>query len=156
MTRRGKGFTATFLIITGLALVTEVLFAFDGNSDTHPWTDLIVSYVPWELATAVFGALLLWVPIHFYVRYKRKRKRVITALKQRVEAGHTDVPTPLFKDALSVMSPEEFAAFKRNFFAALEKGQIKVVEPIDPSIPYPCCNGVGCPECGKPEVFNHE
>jgi hypothetical protein len=64
-----------FLGVTSLALVMELWASFDGNPDTDPWTYLIVGYVPWELALAAFGALLLWVPIHFYVRYRRKAQR---------------------------------------------------------------------------------
>lgn len=84
LTRRGKWLTGAFLTVTGLALATEVLFAFDGNTDTHPWTDLIVAYVPWEAAVAVFGALLLWVPIHFYVRYARKEAKIRADEREKV------------------------------------------------------------------------
>lgn len=61
-----------FLAVTALAIIAECWAAWDGNPDTDPWTDLIVRYVPWELALAVFGALLLWAPVHFYVRYRRR------------------------------------------------------------------------------------
>lgn len=65
---------AVFLGTTALALGMECWAAWDGNSNTDPWTDLIVRYVPWELALAVLGALLLWVPAHFWVRYRRRSR----------------------------------------------------------------------------------
>lgn len=95
-----------------MPIVLELIYAFDGHGDSWPWTELIVRYVPWELALAAYGALALWVPIHFYVRYRRKQKK---ALKERVEAGHKDVPLGLLKDAVSVMSPEEYERFKQDF-----------------------------------------
>ena len=61
-----------FLGVTITALATECWFAWDGDPETDPWTDLIGDYVPWQAALAVFGALLLWVPAHFYVRFKRE------------------------------------------------------------------------------------
>lgn len=61
-----------FLGVTAVALVTECWFAWDGDPETDPWTDLIGDYVPWQAALAVFGALLLWVPAHFIVRYRRE------------------------------------------------------------------------------------
>lgn len=93
MTRRGKLLTGIFLTLTVIPIVLELIYAFDGHGDSWPWTELIVRYVPWELALAAYGALALWVPIHFYVRYRRKQKKaqVIAALKERVEAGHKDV-----------------------------------------------------------------
>lgn len=145
MTKKGKGFTAGFLGVTVLAIITELIFAFDGNTDTHPWTDLIVEYVPWELGLAAFGALLLWVPIHFYVRYRRKQKKkyVITALKERIEKGQTGTPPELLMDAVRVMSPEEFNNFKRDYLDALVKGQITVVEEC----PHGYTDGKGCSIC---------
>lgn len=63
-----------FLIITGLAVGWELLASFDSSADTEPWTDLIVDHVPFELTLAAIGALILWLPIHFYRRYKRKER----------------------------------------------------------------------------------
>lgn len=70
-----------FLGVTATALVTECWFAWDGDPETDPWTDLIGDYVPWQAALAVFGALLLWVPAHFIVRYRKE----IAEQKARVE-----------------------------------------------------------------------
>ena len=64
---------AGFLAVTALAIVMELVAALDGRADTDPWTDLIVTYVPAEAAAALFGALLVWLPIHFGLRYARRR-----------------------------------------------------------------------------------
>jgi hypothetical protein len=64
-----------FLLVTAGALIMECAAAWDGNPNTDPWTDLITTYVPWQLALAVFGALVLWVPVHFWVAYRRRAKR---------------------------------------------------------------------------------
>jgi hypothetical protein len=70
---RKKKLTRTFFLgVTAVALITECWFAWDGDPETDPWTDLIGDYVPWQAALAVFGALLLWVPAHFVVRYRRE------------------------------------------------------------------------------------
>ncbi len=72
-----------FLGVTGLAIVGECVAAWDGNSNTDPWTDLVTTYVPWELALAVFAALAIWVPAHFFVRYRKRVKQ-----KERAEYEH--------------------------------------------------------------------
>jgi membrane protein implicated in regulation of membrane protease activity len=59
--------------VTVLALVAELVGAFDGNPNTDPWTDLITAYVPWQLALAVFAALAVWLPAHFWVAYRRRQ-----------------------------------------------------------------------------------
>lgn len=64
-----------FLALTVGALVAELVGAFDGNPNTDPWTDLITTYVPWQLALAVFAALAAWVPVHFWVAYRRRAKK---------------------------------------------------------------------------------
>jgi heme/copper-type cytochrome/quinol oxidase subunit 2 len=64
-----------FLIVTLGALVMECAAAWDGNPNTDPWTDLITTYIPWQVAVAVFGALVLWVPVHFITAYRRRAKR---------------------------------------------------------------------------------
>lgn len=64
-----------FLTVTVLALIMECAAAWDGNPNTDPWTDLITTYIPWQVALAIFGALVLWVPTHFIVAYRRRAKR---------------------------------------------------------------------------------
>lgn len=61
-----------FLGVTVIALAAELWASFDGNPQTEPWTDLIVRYVPGEVTAALIGALLLWLPVHFGLRYWRK------------------------------------------------------------------------------------
>lgn len=63
-----------FLGTTALALFMELLASFDNDPETDPWTSMIVQYIPAEVATAAIGALALWLPVHFGVRYYRKHK----------------------------------------------------------------------------------
>lgn len=65
---------AGFLGVTLLAVALELWASFDGNPSTDPWTDLITAYIPWEITAAAVGALALWLPAHFGVRYWRRRK----------------------------------------------------------------------------------
>lgn len=71
---RKHGFRWAFLTITALAVGWELFASFDGSTDTEPWTNLIVEYVPDEVTFAAIGALVLWLPIHFMIRYRRKAK----------------------------------------------------------------------------------
>jgi hypothetical protein len=64
-----------FLGLTGLVIGMEIWASADGDPDTRPWTDEIVSAVPMEVTFALIGALVLWVPIHFWIRYLRKARR---------------------------------------------------------------------------------
>jgi hypothetical protein len=72
MSRRAKILTAIFLTITAAAITWECVAAFDGNPDTWPWTQLIVTYVPWWLTFLVIAALIGWVPTHLAIYYWRK------------------------------------------------------------------------------------
>lgn len=71
---RKAGFVTVFLTVTAAALGMELWASFDSSPDTVPWTDLLTEYVPMELVFAALGAFLLWAPIHFYRRYKRKER----------------------------------------------------------------------------------
>lgn len=75
-TKKQKIWTAGFLGITFLAILAELFGAFDDSTQTIPWTDLIVEYVPGEIFAVVFGALALWLPVHFGTRYYKKSKGV--------------------------------------------------------------------------------
>lgn len=63
-----------FLGVTVVAIALELVAAFDGSPQTEPWTDLIVTHVPGEVTALAIGALALWLPVHFGLRYWRKRK----------------------------------------------------------------------------------
>ena len=63
-----------FLGVTALALGWECFSSWDGDDSTVPWTDLIVTYVPGEMVLAVLGALIAWLPYHFFIRYRRKNQ----------------------------------------------------------------------------------
>jgi hypothetical protein len=67
-----------FLSATATVLAWELVASFDGDPETMPWTDMIVKYVPGEVTAAAIGALCLWLPVHFGLRYYRQgrnRKR---------------------------------------------------------------------------------
>lgn len=65
-------FRWAFLAVTVVALGAELWASFDSSDATEPWTDLITDHVPGEVTTAAIGALVLWLPIHFWLRYRRK------------------------------------------------------------------------------------
>lgn len=69
---RNGWWTAVFLGVTGVALSMELVASFDGDDATQPWTGLIVRYVPGEVTAALVGALVVWLPVHFGLRYWRK------------------------------------------------------------------------------------
>lgn len=73
MTQRGW-WRVSFLGLTALVLGMEVFASVDGNPETEPWTDLLVSYVPGEFTFAAIGALVLWLPVHFGLRYWRRSR----------------------------------------------------------------------------------
>jgi hypothetical protein len=70
--RRAK--TAGFLTLTGVVLAWELVASFDHDPDTLPWTSLIVQYIPGEVTAAAIGALVVWLPAHFGLRYYRRYK----------------------------------------------------------------------------------
>lgn len=65
----------SFLGVTAAALVMECWAAWDDSPDTDPWTELIVGYVPDEVGVVALGGLMLWVPVHFVRRYRRRAKQ---------------------------------------------------------------------------------
>jgi len=64
-----------FLGVTAAAVGLELWASFDGDPDTEPWTDLIVAYVPGEVTALVIGGLAVWLAIHFWIRYARRRRK---------------------------------------------------------------------------------
>lgn len=71
---RKTAWRTAFLGVTAVAVVMEVWASADGNDDTDPWTDLIVTYVPGELTAFAIAGLTGWLAVHFYSRYARKDK----------------------------------------------------------------------------------
>jgi len=63
------------LILTGLSITLEIAGAIRNDDSPDTWTEQIVNWVPWELSLAVYGALVVWLPFHFYVNYKRKHRK---------------------------------------------------------------------------------
>ena len=66
-----------FLGFTALAIVTECWFAWDGDAETEPWTELIVAYIPDEVTMLAIGGLSLWLLVHFGKRYWKRRSRPV-------------------------------------------------------------------------------
>lgn len=71
---RKLAFRWAFLTVTVVAVGAELWASFDGSPKTEPWTDLITDHVPGEVTAAAIGALVLWLPVHFWLRYRRKTK----------------------------------------------------------------------------------
>lgn len=65
-----------FLSLTAGAIAAELWAIWDHDGNTEPWTSLIVDHVPWQATLAVFGALLLWLPAHFIVAYRKRQARL--------------------------------------------------------------------------------
>lgn len=63
-----------FLAATAALVGWECFASWDGDSETSPWTDLIVTYIPGEVTAVLLGALIAWLPIHFGLRYYRKAR----------------------------------------------------------------------------------
>lgn len=72
MIRRRWLWIVVFMSVTVAALGMECWASWDGSDSTVPWTELIVRYVPGELLVAVIGAMFVWIPAHFWRRYRRK------------------------------------------------------------------------------------
>jgi hypothetical protein len=67
-------FRWAFLGVTVVALGAELWASFDSSPDTEPWTDLLTTYVPAPVTYTAIGILILWLPLHFWLRYRRKAK----------------------------------------------------------------------------------
>lgn len=75
MKGRALWLSIVFLTLTAAAVGWEIVAAFDGNPDTWPWTQLIITYVPWWVTYPVLIGLFLWLMFHFAYYYVRKRRR---------------------------------------------------------------------------------
>jgi hypothetical protein len=61
-----------FLTLTAAPIAMELLAALDSSPDTVPWTQLISTWVPWPVALGAYVALAVWLPVHFWVHYRRR------------------------------------------------------------------------------------
>jgi type IV secretory pathway TrbD component len=73
MIKGGKR-SVVFLAATATVLGWEVYASWDDDPETSPWTDLIVTYLPGEVTAVAIGGLVAWLPVHFGLRYWRKRR----------------------------------------------------------------------------------
>lgn len=72
---RRRLWTVGFLSLLGAWLTAECWASWDSSPDTVPLTQLVVEYVPGEVALAVIAALVGWVPYHFGKRYWQRARR---------------------------------------------------------------------------------
>lgn len=63
-----------FLTATGLAIIAELVAAFDGSANTTPWTELIVTYLPWPVWLGLSLFLAAWLPAHLVLAYRRRKR----------------------------------------------------------------------------------
>lgn len=66
--------TWTFLPLTALALAMELIASFDTSKATEPWTFYIADHIPPWVTFGLIGILITWLPIHFWLEYKRRGK----------------------------------------------------------------------------------
>lgn len=66
-------YTIGFLGITALAIITEVIFAFDANPNTKPWTVLITENIPSWITFTFFTGLFVWLVFHFKKWYSKRK-----------------------------------------------------------------------------------
>lgn len=62
---------AAFLTLTALAVILEVVFAFDDNPETLPWTDYLIR-LPWWVLMPVAVGFAAWLPWHLWDAKRRK------------------------------------------------------------------------------------
>ncbi|MGH7774480.1 MAG: hypothetical protein ACREQA_19830 [Candidatus Binatia bacterium] len=78
--------TIIFLLFTLIPIGMEITAATDDDPGTVTWTELIVSNLSLEVILALtgagLGALVLWLPIHFYRAKKKQEKERERLTKQ--------------------------------------------------------------------------
>lgn len=65
--------TIFFLGATLVAIIMEVVAGIWHPAGSIPWTEYIVTYVPWPFQLTAFVVLAVWLPFHFW-RADAKRK----------------------------------------------------------------------------------
>lgn len=63
----------TFMTMTVLTIGMELFAGLEKGWDLPAWTDLLTDNLPGELVLALTGALIVWLPVHFWVRRKEAR-----------------------------------------------------------------------------------
>lgn len=63
---------AGFLGVTALAVAMEIFAIYDGDTNTEPYTRMILDYIPANIFFLLFGAAGLWVVWHFVKYYLMK------------------------------------------------------------------------------------
>ena len=65
--------TWAVVVVGGFFAIEMPAVLNDEHNDTL--TENVVAHVPGEPLVAVFGALVVWLSVHFGTRYAKKRKR---------------------------------------------------------------------------------
>lgn len=63
-----------FLGVTALAVILELVFAFDNSPDTRPWTDFLTD-LPWWIWAPASLTLSIWLPLHLWKYWRLKHPK---------------------------------------------------------------------------------
>lgn len=74
MSRR-TAFRAGFLGVTAVAVVLELVAAFDGDGATEPWTEHLIR-LPWWVLVPLSVGFGVWLPWHLVTEKRRKERRI--------------------------------------------------------------------------------
>jgi hypothetical protein len=80
-------------------LFWELYANFDGDPDTWPLTWVIVRYVPAWVTLPAALLLAVWLPIHFWTNYQKKRASREALMANPLPAPVAPVPAPTAADA---------------------------------------------------------
>lgn len=67
-------YSIAFLGVTALAVILELVFAFDGSPDTRPWTDFLTD-LPWPVWAIASLTLSIWLPLHLWKYWRLKHPK---------------------------------------------------------------------------------
>lgn len=66
-------FNAVFYTMTVAVIVMEIWASVDGKDYSTSWTYLLLGHLKYEAVMALVGALVFWLPIHFWRRRNWKK-----------------------------------------------------------------------------------
>lgn len=65
--------TIGFLGVTAIAILMELIAAFDNSENTIPWTSYIVDNIPAFIGFPLIALFAAWLVRHFYSYYYPKK-----------------------------------------------------------------------------------